>query len=482
MAYPELPIILVDDDDAFLRTARLSLFAEGLEYVLTMPDPLKVLPCIRQMGASVVCLDLTMPGMDGFILLQEVVAEFPHVPVVVLTGSLDVDIAVACMKAGAKDYQVKPLHPESFAQMMRKQLERLDILEETERLRESLLRDGLENPQAFSHIDTQYIKMKRIFSYAEAISKTGMPVLVTGETGTGKELMAKALHNLRHPRAPFIAVNVAGLDDAVFSDTLFGHLKGAFTGALTDRKGLVESADEGTLFLDEIGDLTPESQVKLLRLIQEGEYYPLGADRPRKVHIWILAATHRPIASMSTFRKDLYYRLQSHCINLPPLRERLCDLPLLVFSTLEKAGQQMGRVFSTHFAHNLVKRIIGYEFPGNVRELQGMVFDVAGSASRDEIIDEDVLRRWIGTSKPVEDSTTSVSSMACATVQFGEKLPSLREVEDLLIHEALLRTKDNKTVAAALLGVSRQTLLNRFKRAHAETSDVDERLILDFGF
>jgi len=465
MAFPELPILLVDDDDAFLHSARLALFSEGLEYVLIMPDPKKVMSCIQQTSASLVVLDLNMPSMDGFTLLQEIVASYPQIPVVILSGTMDVEMVVACMKAGAKDYQVKPLSAEGLSQVIRKQLEHCEVLEEATRLKKSLLRDGLENPEAFAHIDTQSPKMIRLFSYAEAISKTGMPVLVTGETGTGKELVARALHKLRHPRAPFVAVNVAGLDDAMFSDSLFGHQKGAYTGALVERKGLVESANEGTLFLDEIGDLTPESQVKLLRLIQEGEYFPLGADHPRKVRLWILAATHRPIATMESFRRDLFYRLQSHWIDLPPLRERSSDLSLLVHSILQSIAPNIGRSFSPLFAQELIQRIQHYHFPGNIRELHGLVVDVSGSASREEIIDEEVLARWVGKeSTAMSPVLISEPTDADVKVQFGTTLPSMKEMEDLLIEEALQRFHGNRTLAASTLGVSRQTLLNHSKK------------------
>ncbi|HSQ41854.1 MAG TPA: sigma 54-interacting transcriptional regulator, partial [Fibrobacteraceae bacterium] len=231
------------------------------------------------------------------------------------------------------------------------------------------------------------------------------------------------------------------------------------------RKGLVEQADEGTLFLDEIGDLAPESQIKLLRLIQEGEFYPIGAERPRKVRLWVVTATNRPIGSMPNFRKDLFYRLQSHWIELPPLRERQGDVGLLLNSFLENAAQILNRECPADFGTRLELRLRGYGFPGNIRELQGLVFDVLGSAGTDGSINEDVLRRWINLSETVEEAV-AVDRDPINFVRFGASLPTMRELEHLLIEEALSRTNQNQTATATLLGISRQTLLNHKKRAN----------------
>lgn len=398
--------------------------------------------------------------------MKEIIAVYPHIPVIILSGSMDVEMIVTCMKVGAKDYQVKPLNTAGLSQVILKQLENRELHEERARLKSSLLSEDLEQPDVFSNIYTKSPKMLRIFSYAEAISRTGMPVLITGETGTGKELMAKALHNLRHASSPFIAINVAGFDDTMFSDALFGHQKGAYTGAFSERKGLVESANEGTLFLDEIGDLSAESQVKLLRLIQEGEYYPLGSERPKKVRLWILAATHRPISTMDTFRRDLFYRLQSHWIDLPPLRERRQDLPVLVHFFLESISQSMNIPLSNSFSEKLLEKINHYSFPGNIRELQGLIADVFGSSGENSEIDEEVLFRWIG-ANPNEKSRElqqESNQEPVKTIQFGYTLPTLKEMENLLIDEALSRANGNRTLAASILGVSRQTLLNHAKK------------------
>ena len=230
---------------------------------------------------------------------------------------------------------------------------------------------------AFAEIVTQNPTMHALFRYVEAIARSPQPVLITGETGTGKELMARAVHRLAAPRGDFVAVNVAGLDDQVFSDTLFGHTRGAFTGADRPREGLITRAEDGTLFLDEIGDLAAVSQVKLLRLLQEGTYYPLGADRPRQSRARVVVATNRDVVQdvqAGTFRKDLYYRLRAHHVQLPPLRARRDDLALLVTHCLAKAATALHKPVPTP-PLALYQLLHTYTFPGNVRELEAMVFD-----------------------------------------------------------------------------------------------------------
>jgi len=450
------PLLLVDDDEALLHGLRRSLQSEGWDRVEILSDANHVEAWLASHPASLVTLDLHMPGIDGRALLERIRISHPHLPVLVLTAADDLATAVECMKRGARDYLVKPVSLGKLIQSLLTQLEREAALAEARSLREHFLDDSLQHPEAFAPLLTQAPQMQRIFAYAEAVTRSGMPVLVTGETGTGKELIARSLHDLRHPERPFVAVNVAGLDDQLFSDTLFGHAKGAFSGAIAARAGLVEKADGGTLFLDEIGDLSPESQIKLLRLLQEGEYYPLGCDVPRKAHVWVVTASHRSLDELPHFRKDLYYRLQSHCIRLPPLRERIGDLPLLVRHFCREASLAVGIALAADFPKRLAAALEGYPFPGNVRELQGMVFDVVGASHG--TFSHGLLSRWI----PAAPSA-DVSGSEDAPVRFGTRLPTLREATRLLLQESLVRTGQNRTAAAAILGVSRQTLLNHLK-------------------
>jgi DNA-binding NtrC family response regulator len=461
MLNPEKPILMVDDEEGFLRSARLALLAEGYDHVACISQSGEVLDRIARTPPCLVTLDLTMPGTDGYTLLRAIVEKFPGTPIVVLTGIMEIETAIACMKAGARDYLMKPLNPERLVALVQTQLAQDAILEETVRLKKMLLQGQASRTDAFSAMHSQAPSMQRIFAYAEAICKSRLPVLITGETGTGKELMARALHQLRHPEAPFVALNVAGLDEALLSDSLFGHVKGAFTGAHGERRGLVEKANGGTLFLDEIGDLSPESQVKLLRLLQEGEFYPVGSDQPRRVQVWVLAATHKNLADHSQFRKDLYYRLQSHSIELPPLRERPGDLALLIRLFSEQAAEQMGRTLSEDFAMRLFKAVQNHPFPGNVRELQGLVEDMVGTATPEGHPQEAAMRRWLHGIPPLP---APAHPAPLANLHLGSPLPTLEAMEDLLIAEALTQTRDNRTLAAAMLGITRQTLLNKLKR------------------
>ena len=283
--------------------------------ILTLDDSRLVLSRLAEDTIGVVVLDLTMPHLSGQALLEQITAHDPDLPTIVMTATHDLETAVQCMQAGAIDYLVKPVDKHRLVSSVRRALERRALRQEACSLAEHPLSDTPHQRQAFAEIVTQNATMHALFRYVEAIARSPQPVLITGETGTGKELMARAVHRLAAPRGDFVAVNVAGLDDQVFSDTLFGHTRGAFTGADRPRDGLITRAEEGTLFLDEIGDLAAVSQVKLLRLLQEGTYYPLGADRPRQSRARVVVATNRDVVQdvhAGTFRKDLYYRLRAH--------------------------------------------------------------------------------------------------------------------------------------------------------------------------
>jgi len=302
------PIFVVDDEETVLRTVQRSLHLHGFQRVETCADPRQVMALLAERPVSLLLLDLVMPHVSGEQILEQVAERFPALPVIVVTAEGDVRSVVRCMKLGAADYLVKPVSAEQLVATINKTLEQQAIREENERLKERFFATEIENRKAFSEIVTCDAAMLRMFAYLEAIAKGSQPVLVLGETGTGKELVARALHAASGRDGKFVAVNVSGLDDTVFSDTLFGHEAGAFTGAAKERKGLIETAGTGTLFLDEIGDLAEAAQVKLLRLLQEREYHPLGSDTPRRLRARVVAATHRDPTEL---RQDLYFRLRS---------------------------------------------------------------------------------------------------------------------------------------------------------------------------
>jgi DNA-binding NtrC family response regulator len=309
--------------------------------------------------------------------------------------------------------------------------------------------------------------MRSIFQYIEAIARSTQPVLITGESGVGKELVAKVVHDLSGRQGEFIPVNVAGLDDNIFADTLFGHKKGAFTGADRARPGLVENARAGTLFLDEIGDLPQASQVKLLRLVQEREYMPIGSDVTRKTDARIIAATNADPAVLGEperFRSDLYYRLRAHHVHLPPLRQRREDIPLLVDHFLRQACQQRRKPTPPP---ELFPLLLNYAFPGNIRELQFLVLD-AVSCTNGDVLDIERIRRHVAAHR--SDAPAALPGEG-PVVQFGAELPTLKGVCAELVLEAMRRTGGNQAMAAGMLGVSRQALNKRLNKMLLASED-----------
>ncbi len=370
-------VLLVDDDPALLAGARATLRSAGIERVLTCDDSREVPTILMDERIAVVVLDLNMPHFSGEELLPLIREEYPFVAVIVLTGTDELETAVQCMRAGAFDYLVKPVEGSRFTASVRSALEIASLRHEVSSLRQSLLASEVRNEEAFAPIKTKSEKLLAIFRYVEAVAPSGQPILICGETGVGKELVARAVHTASGVAGEFVDINVAGLDDTMFSDTLFGHRKGAFTGAEREREGLIAKAASGTLFLDEIGELSPSSQVKLLRLIQEKTFYPLGSDLPKKAAARIVVATHQGVQTLieeGKFRKDLFYRLSTHQITIPPLRERMEDLPLLLDQFLVKSGNFLGKKGPAG-PPELGTRLATYSCPGKVRELESMVFD-----------------------------------------------------------------------------------------------------------
>ena len=466
--YPKLPVLLVDDEQQFLLSAEMALNANGVTNVLQSYNSLEVMSILSEQEISVILLDITMPHKTGDELLKEIHQEFPNISVIMVTAVNEVETAVECMKNGAIDYLLKPVDETRLVTTLKRAIEFAEVREENLKLKEYLLSDRLDSPDAFSDIITDSENMRSIFQYVEAIGSTSLPVLITGDTGVGKELIARAIHRISGRNGEFVPINVAGVDDNLFSDTLFGHKKGGFTGADRDRKGLIEQASNGTLFLDEIGDLSFESQVKLLRLLQEGKYYPIGSDISKYTNARIVIATNADIDSMQKqgkFRKDLFYRLQAHHINVPILRERKNDIPLLVDHFIAKAAKELGKKQPTP-PKELAILLRNYPFPGNIRELEGMIYD-AISQHKSGILSMDSFREKIKLSLPDFElvQENEVGFEDDNQIKFSELLPTLKGVEKMLIQEALGRANGNQSIAAEMLGLTRRALNNRLSRS-----------------
>ncbi len=469
LANASVPVVLVDDESTVLLSSRMVLASAGIRQVLTVEDSRQLMPLLAEQEVAVVVLDLFMPYISGTQLLPEIVREYPDLPVIVMTATQEVETAVACMKEGAFDYLLKPVEESRFVSSVRRALELRVLRRQVASLKHSLMSDRLEHGEAFSRIVTVSRRMRALFQYLEAVAGSGEPVLITGETGSGKELLAEAAHRLSGRKGEFVPVNVAGLDDNLFSDTLFGHRKGAFSGADAAREGMIARAAGGTLFLDEIGDLTTTSQVKLLRLLQERQYYPLGSDVAKMSDARILCATHHDLnarMAQETFRSDLFFRLSVHQVDIPPLRERREDVPALVAYFIEQAAESLDRQ-PPEAAAELFALLANYHFPGNVRELRAMVYDAVARHKSGPKLSAKSFRRAVKAMQarglPTDNGKAEDGPAAC-----GGKFPTLKEAEWMHIEEALRRAGGNQGTAAALLGISRPALNRRLAKQKEE--------------
>jgi DNA-binding NtrC family response regulator len=444
----------------------MTLRSVNLNHFIKCGDSREVLPLLTEQEVEIILLDLRMPYITGDELLPAITSDFPEVPVIIITGANDVETAVKCMKLGAFDYMVKPVERSRLIGGVKRAIELRELQRENRLLRAHVLSDRIEHPEVFSEIVTCSARMRSIFQYVEAIAASPRPLLITGETGVGKELVARAVHRLSRRKGAFVPVNVAGLDDNVFADTLFGHKKGAFTGAEQARGGLLEQAAGGSLFLDEIGDLSHPSQVKLLRLLQDGEYFPLGSDVAKRSDARILVATNQDLNTLQTggrFRKDLYYRLCDHHVHIPPLRERLEDLPLLLNHFLEKASTTLNKSRPTP-PEELLTLLSSYHFPGNVREMESMFFDSV-SSHRSGKLSMDIFKSHIFQKPPApEKELPHQVQREGVSVAFSDRLPTLKELEQSLVDEAMRRAGGNQSIAALSLGITRQALNKRLRK------------------
>ncbi len=370
-----MKILCVDDEPDFLETLKRGLLTSGYKNCVFVNEPLKAASLIQNGERfDIALLDITMEGLTGLELLEIIKSESPATECIMLTAIDDLKTAVSAMRTGAFDYLTKPLQKDELISTIEKALERKKLYTITE-IGKNSKSTSIENKEAFKEIITESEKMFRILREAELHASSSVHILITGESGTGKELLANAIHIASHRnKNTMIPVNMASITGTLFDSEFFGHTKGAYTGATSDRKGLLDQASTGTLFLDEIGTLSHDLQGKLLRVLQNGEYIKIGTNTPRKTMTRFIAATNEDLGELiknKQFRNDLYYRLKGGWLHLPPLRERKEDIPILVhkfFKTITGDNESMP-VEST----SVMEKLTLYDYPGNVRELQSII-------------------------------------------------------------------------------------------------------------
>ncbi|MDQ2776627.1 MAG: sigma-54 dependent transcriptional regulator [Acidobacteriota bacterium] len=451
-------VLVVDDDESLRRVTQVQLEQAGFE-TRTAADGTEALRFLQKSLADLVITDLKMPGMPGMELLRRIRTDYPDVLVVMITAFGTVESAVEAMKAGAYDYITKPVHADELELVARRALEHLQLVEENRSLRSSL-----DAKYGFENIIGRSNSLLYVLDMAARAAQTEATVLIHGETGTGKELLAKAVHfNSARREKPFVTINCGAIPKDLLESELFGHVKGSFTGAVAHRKGKVESADGGTLFLDEIGEMPLELQVKLLRLIQQGEIEKVGAPSASTVDVRVIAATHRNLEAMiedSTFREDLYYRLSVIPLELPPLRERLDDIPQLVQHFFLKLKQKHGRE-KLVLPISLMSYFTNYRWPGNIRELENIVERLVVLTPGDEIALVH-LPQFLRREHPSVDTLN---------IELPSQGISLEAIEKELIVKALEKFKFNQTHAAQYLDISRKALMYRMEKHGIQRSD-----------
>jgi DNA-binding NtrC family response regulator len=444
-------ILVVDDDESLRWVTQAQLQQSGYE-VIAAADADAALEQVRNLAPDLVVTDLKMPGMSGLDLLKAIRAGYPEILVIVVTAFGTVETAVEAMKAGAYDYITKPVNMDELRLIVNRGLEHLDLQEEVR-----VLRTSLDKKYGFENILGQSKKLLYVLDMASRAAQAASTVLIRGETGTGKELLAKAVHfNSPRKDRPFVTINSGAIPKDLIESELFGHVKGSFTGAFSNKKGKVELADGGTLFLDEIGELPLELQVKILRLIQHGEIEKVGVTGVSKVDVRIIAATHRNLQAMvedETFREDLYYRLAVIPLELPPLRERADDIPELVQHFFLKGKEKQGRA-NLVLPTRMLPYFSAYSWPGNVRELENIIERIVVLSRGDEVTLDD-LPDFLRRERP------AVEALHLDLPPHGI---SLEAVEKELIVRALEKFNWNQTHAAQYLDLSRKTLIYRMEK------------------
>jgi DNA-binding NtrC family response regulator len=445
------PILIIDDEASYLSLMKEFLNQEGYSNVLTEQNPLNVLPLLQRTDIDLILLDIFMPEMNGLELLEKIYAEYPSIPVIVITAVNEVQIALKAIKLGAYEFITKPPDTDRLLLTIRRALDTKLLETERDSLRRPFL-DKKPSRRIFSDLITDSPEMYKVFELVEIFAPTNETVLIAGETGTGKDLIARKMHDLSSRRDKrFVAVNLASISPTLFESELFGYKKGTFTGALEDKVGYFEAADGGTIFLDEIGELPLALQGKLLRTIQYNEIYRVGDSKPNKLDIRIISASNKDLldaVNKKEFRADLYYRLNRGFIYLPPLSKRGDDVVLLAEHFLEIGNRTYNkniRGFSDDILHSLKH----YTFPGNVRELENIIINAVAKTVNEPYINSiDLPREYI----KIYDGGNNKPRLVTLNIAAEEHILSVMRS----VGESVQR-------AAPLLGVSERTLQRRLK-------------------
>lgn len=444
-------ILIVDDEKRYLELAEGLLKQEGYQNVLTRSNPLEVMPLLEKKSVDVILLDIYMPEMNGLDLLENIYSQFPKIPVIIVTAVNEVELALKAIKLGAYDFITKPPDTDRLLVTIQRAIGNKMLEKERDTLRKVLTEEAPEK-RIFSDIITDSPLMFKVFELVEIFAPTTDTILIAGETGTGKDLLARKIHDLSPRRnGPFVAVNLASISSSLFESELFGHKKGTFTGAGEDKDGYFAAAKGGTIFLDEIGELPLELQGKLLRTIQYNEISRIGDPKPIKLDIRIISATNRDLLEAvqnKEFRADLYYRLNRGYIYIPPLRKRGDDILILADYFLEMGNKAYNRNI-LGFSEAVINDLRNYGFPGNIRELENIILNAVAKTSNNQYIDYIDLPPALHRAKDEEYETGKLITLDDAT-------------EDHILY--VMKMMGNSIQKAApILGVSERTLQRRLK-------------------
>lgn len=457
-------ILIIDDEAGMCNLISSVLAGEG--YIVTaVQKPLEGLEELRKDGFDLVITDMRMPKMNGADVLGAVKEASPDTPVILITAYSTVESAVQAMKLGAADYLAKPFRNAELCSAVRNALEKSRLRQENHRLKLEL-----DEKYRFCNMVGQSGQMRTVFDLISTVARTEATVLIQGASGTGKEMVARAIHfNGARRKRPFMAIHCGGLPEAMLESELFGHVKGAFTDAVRNRSGLLESADGGTVFFDEIGDMPQQLQVKLLRFIQEREVRPVGSDEAAKIDVHIIAATHRDLAAevkAGRFREDLYYRLAVVPLFLPPLRERSGDVPLLARHFIKKYAAKQNADAIT-ISEAAMKALTAYSWPGNVRELENAVQHAVAFLGSKTVIEIKMLPAALsGAGAAASDVIPSGTGFRDA------KRLVIGSFEENYLVEALKKTRGNISRAAKLAAMDRKNFYELMKKYAIDPSDI----------